>query len=206
MLELTNKDKTIVDNAYIDLLKNLKDIMINNNKITPLECYYIIVNMLRNGNFSKDRKINFDTNYDYLHLTNIINDGIYVTYGICCCRHCSGLVNDILQTLGFDSSLLYIFIDENGLWHKLSKPSNANHIVVLLKNNKQQYLLDPMNNFTLEIKKNGNLTPIDLNIHNYDKQLFLNYYDENINKMGKILNKYYNLKNLGINHIYNYDK
>lgn len=155
--------------------------------------------MLKNGQFSINKSIVYDDQFKYLALPNLNNDGSYVMYGICCCRHASVFLDDVLKILGFDSSLLYIFIDENNCW-QVAEPFCANHLVVLLKVNDYEYLLDPIHSFILKKEKDQTLTKLDCDT----LELIENYQDSNIDTIGRILKKYYDLDRLGIDYLYDY--
>lgn len=197
LLYLTNEDKEMINSSYKSFLLNLKYLLSSQTDKNALECAKIIINMLQKGMFSTGRKVHFDNDFKYLYLPNMNSDGVQVLHGICCCRHASALLNDILQILDFKSTLLYIFIDKNNDWH-ISKTTNANHVTVLLKDKDSEYILDPINKFILKKESNKNIILLDLDVCND----FEEYQDSNIQSIGKVLNKYYNLQNLGINYIY----
>lgn len=199
MLYLTNKDKKVINSSYKSFLTNFKQIIKSKSIHNGLDCSKLIIDMLQSGQFSMEQSIRFDNQFRYLDFPNISSDGIYVMYGVCCCRHASMLVYDILQTLGFSSSLLYIFIDESNNWH-ISKPLGANHLTVLLKDHDCEYILDPVNYYILKKEKNNTLTSLNLDI----LDPFTSYEDSNIQKIGKVLKKYYQLQKLGIDYVYDY--
>lgn len=203
MLKLTDDDKVVIDNGYKNFLYNLKFIFKNSEIKSALVCYKILTAMLRNGQFSIEKNIIFDDEFKYLSLSNMNNIGTQVMYGVCCCRHANILINDILQVLGFDTSLLYIFIDENAIWHQCH-PKNANHVTILLNDNSCEYILDPVNNFLLKKEEEQRLTLLDSDISNKILQQFTDYSDVNIQNIGKVLKKYYNYQKLEINHTYDY--
>lgn len=203
MLYLTNEDKMVVTDCYKSFLKNLQCFIDSYHPKNWLECYAIVVNMLRAGQFCIDQTIDFNVQFNYLPLPNMENIGAQVMFGICCCRHANTLVNDILQLLGFTTQLQYIFIDENKSWHR-SHPSNANHVVIDLKDGESNYLLDAFNNFAFKIESNQSLTPLDVENINIPVE-YSTYCDSSIQNIGTILKKYYSLQRMGINHIYDYN-
>ena len=141
----------------------------------------------------------YSSSFDYLDLPNMV-EGAQVMYGIGCCRHINLLINDIMKTLGFNSTLLYVKIDETDTWHK-TKPFSANHVVVTLNDNNDDYLFDAYNNFVFRIV-GYDLEPVELKIMN--DVLISKYPNDNVKKIGLVLKKYYKLQELGVNHIYNY--
>ena len=199
MLTLTEQDKTIIETSYIKFLNNLKNKFAEMNVTNVLEIYKTILYLIQNGNFCYQRKIAFDENFDYLFLSNMDRESIHVMYGVGVCRHLSELVCDILNTLSFPSSLLYIYIDDKNNWHKLKKAHGANHVVVFLKD--YNYLLDPLNHYAFKIEDDLSLTHI-IQDDNEIKKKFIHYYDDNITSIGKVLQKYYNLKKLGVKYTY----
>ena len=121
-------------------------------------------------------------------------------YGVGCCRHINLLINDIMKTLDFNSNLLYVRIDKTDTWYRAT-PITANHVVVTLKDNNCEYLLDAYNNFVFKIVGND-LEPIELESMDY---IMTKYPDDNVKDIGLVLKKYYKLKELGIDHIYDYE-
>lgn len=203
MLALTEKDKIAINSSYQDFLNKLKKVLIENRFSNPLECYKVIYYLIYNGNFSQNNEIIFDTTYNYLSLSNLDNESIYVMHGICCCRHINSLVHDILKIMDFDSSLLYIKILENGTWQKTNNAIGANHLVVSLKTLEKEYLIDAMNNLLLHVN-NSDLENIENFIDDFQEKIFSNYKDSNVNDIGRILKKYYSIRDSGINHVYEY--
>lgn len=201
MLNLTSNDKELIENSYKSFLSNLKDLFENNQIKSAVDCYRILSNMLRNGQFCIDGTISFDTTFNYLDLPNMGCIGAQVMYGICCCRHVTAFINDILALIGFNASLYYIYIDDNENWHSCD-PINANHTTILLIDNAEEYILDPMNNFLLKKETDNSLTSLNLDISSLDMQQFFNFSDNNVQGISKILKKYYHLQSVGINHIY----
>lgn len=205
MLYLTKKDSLILESCYENFINNLKCIFEFYNITDPLECYKEIYFLLTSGKLSLNNEIRFDTTFDYIKLANLDNNAAHVMYGICACRHTSALINDILRALGFNSSLLYVFIDEQNNWHKLTNAINANHVVVILKYNKNEYLIDGMNNFIFQVDDNFKLSEISSEINSNNEKIFSDYDDPNIIEIGNVLKKYYNIKKAGISRVYEYD-
>lgn len=141
--------------------------------------------------------INFDNNYNYLGLPVEISQGVQVMYGICCCRHATEFLYNLLCILNFNPSLMYIWVNNNtGLWRKVNpKIEKANHQVILLND---KYIIDPANKFILQMQKNAKLILLD---SEYIDQLGT-YQEENIIVVGRVLKKYYTYRELGINTIY----
>lgn len=201
MLMLTNNDKEYIENLYKTFLSNLKCLFENNNVKSAIDCYKILSNMLRKGLFSNEGVIIFDTNFNYLSLANIDHPGMQVMYGVCCCRHVTEFSNDIMSLLGFNTSLYYIYIDNNDIFHHCDS-IDANHVAILLTENLEEYILDPMNNFLLKKETDNSLTPLNLDVSHLDMKRFLHFSDNNIQSISKVLKKYYHLQSIGINHIY----
>lgn len=204
MLRLTNDDKKVIDNGYKQFLCNLKLHFENNEIKNALDCCMILIHMLRSGQFSIEKAIRFDDKFEYLALPNLDNIATQIMYGVCCCRHASSFVNDVLQLLGFNTSLVYIFIDENGDWHRCA-PFGASHVAIQLNENGCQYIVDPANNFILKEEGNQSLTQLNSTVPNMVLQQFSNYSDENVEHIGGVFKKYYNVQKLGIDYVYDYD-
>lgn len=202
MFDLTISDKKIIDNSYKSFLLNLKSFLECGKDRSALDYSKTVMDMLHKGQFSMDRTIFFRNDYNYLSLPSIISNGVYVTYGICCCRHATFLLNDILCSLGFDISIMYIFIDKDGNWHKIDpRVDRCNHVVIVLTNNDHKYYIDAANKFLLEQVGDSVLS---LDVEPLDNSL--DYQDANIIEIGKVLKKYYMYKELGIDHVYEYDE
>lgn len=200
MFDLTIDDKEFIDNSYKSFLLNLKFFLECGKDRDALEYSKIVIDMLHKGQFSMNRKIVFCNDHNYLSLPSIISNGVYVTYGICCCRHATFLLNDILCSLGFDFSLMYIFVDKDGNWHKINPTvDKCNHVVIVLTNKDHKYYIDAANKFLLEQIDNHVLS---LDVNPLDNSL--DYQDTNIIEIGKVLKKYYMYRELGIDHVYEY--
>lgn len=201
MLKLTNKDKETIENSYKTFLMNIKNFLEINCLTNAIECYKVLYGMLISGQFSIDRTMCFDTDFSYLNLPNIYSDGAQVMHGVCCCRHVSTLFNDILLLIGYNVALCYIYVDDNETWH-ITTADNSNHVVVLLRENNVEYILDPMNNLVLKKEHDNQLTLVDTNVVQNSCPVFL---DDIVENIGKVLKKYYHFKSLGIDNIYDYD-
>ncbi len=197
LLNFTDSDKKIIRDAYKMILFNLKDYLQQYDMNDELEYSKIIFRMLHGGFFSMNGTTNFDNNYNYLGLLVEISQGVQVMYGICCCRHATKFLYNLLCILNFNPSLMYIWVNNNtGLWRKVNpKIEKANHQVILLND---KYIIDPANKFILQIQKNGKLILLD---SEYIDQLGT-YQEENIIVVGRVLKKYYTYRELGINTIY----
>ena len=197
MSNFTLGDKKIVKDAYRMILINLKDYLQQSDKKDEISYSKIFFKMLHDGFFSVNRTINFDNNYDYLGLPSEISQGVYVMYGICCCRHATDFLYNLLCFLNFEPSLMYIWIDKDaGLWREVNPAINkANHKAILLDN---KFIIDPANKFILQKQKNKELTLLD---SQYFGQLEF-YQENNIDVIAKVLKKYHTYKELGIENIY----
>lgn len=200
MLYLTESDRVTIQNCYYNFLQSLKKDFQKNCVKNSLDCYTLIVELLKKGCFSFNGEMKYLALFDYLDLPNM-TEGAQVMYGVGCCRHINLLINDIMKTLDFNSTLLYVKVDETDTWHKAT-PLTANHVVVTLKDNNDEYLLDAYNNFAFKII-GSDLEPLKLK--NINDTLMSKYPDDNIKKIGLVLKKYYKLQALGIDHIYSYD-
>lgn len=199
VLRLTSDDKEIIDKSYDAFLKNLYNYLKNSEASCGVEYSKEIINLLHSGVFSMDGVITCTNDYDYLQLPNLCSDGALVMYGVCCCRHATSLLYDVLKGLGFDVSLQYIGVcDDDNSWKKVSR-GTANHIIVILKENENIYYLDAINKFILELLENGAFKQLDIDsVEDFD------YKDSNVKKIGEKISEYYNLKRLGIEHVYDY--
>lgn len=200
MLNFTDSDKNEINNAYRNILLNLKSYLQQYNVKNELEYYKIIINMLHSGFFSMNRTIKFDNNYDYLELPSAISQGVHVMYGICCCRHATEFLYDLLRLLKFNPSMIYVWVDDiNGIWRRVNPAmEKANHEAIISNNNDGEYIVDPANRFILQIESDGQLNQLD--IGPFDNQSF--YQESNIEVVGKVLKKYYTYKKLGIKSVY----
>ena len=196
-MNFTETDKKIVKDAYKMILLNLKDYLQQYDMKDELEYSKLFFCMLHGGFFSMDGTIKLDNNYDYLGLPVEISQGVQVMHGICCCRHATEFFYNLLCILNFNSSLIYIWVDnDTGLWRKVNPAiEKANHQAILLDN---KCIIDPANKFILQIQKNGELTQLD---SEYFGQLET-YQENNIVTIGKILKKYYTYRELGIKSVY----
>lgn len=198
MLSLTLEDKQNIDYYYELFLKNIYNYLKNSDASCGIDYSKIIIQLLHAGVFSMTENIICTNDYDYLHLSNLCSDGVLVMYGVCCCRHATSLLYDILKSLGLDVSLQYIKVCDDNSWRRAT-PAKANHIVVLLKENGSIYYLDAINKFILELLDNGDFKQLDIgNISNIE------YQDSTVVKIGKKLTKYYDLKKFGVEYIYDY--
>lgn len=197
MLSLTSQDKELIETCYEKFLKNLYVFLKNSSAESGVEYSKIIIHLLQSGKFGMNGEIICSNDYDYLYLSNLSRDGMFVMYGVCCCRHATRLLNDILHGLGFDASLYYFDTSNGDSWKRVS-PCDANHIVVHLVEGDNEYLIDPINSFIFEINKNDEIIQIEIDDFFYLED----YSDSNILEIGKVLTKYYNLKRLGIDYIY----
>ncbi len=199
MIYLTENDRLIINNCYQNFLQSLKENIQSNCIKDCLDCYSIIVKLLKDGRFSFNSDMKYSSSFNYLNLPNMA-EGAQVMYGVGCCRHINLLINDIMKTLGFNSTLLYVKTDETDTWRR-STPLTANHVVVTLKDNSDEYLFDAYNNFVFRIV-GYDLEPVELKI--MDDILMTKYPDNNVKEIGLVLKKYYKLQELGVDHIYDY--
>lgn len=196
MLSLTASDKEIIDKSYAAFLKNLYNYLKNSEASCGVDYSKEIINLLHSRVFSMNGVITCTNDYDYLHLPNLCSDGALVMYGVCCCRHATSLLYDILKSLGFDVSLQYIKVCDDDNWKRVTY-DKANHIIAILREKGKTYYLDAINKFILELLDNGDFKQLNIDIvEDFD------YKDSNVKKIGEKLSKYYNLKRLGVEHIY----
>lgn len=200
MLYLTTSDKSLLEKDYRTFLLSLKTNLSNSNIQNVLELYALINYLLRTGKFSWQETISYQSNFNYLALPNM-PEQLQVMYGIGCCRHINQLINDILLTLGFNSVIQYIRVDNTDTWHRAT-PKDANHLVVILKDNNKEYLLDAYNNFAFQII-GTDLIPLNLPTPKC-LAIATKYPDDNIKEIGQVLKKYYNLQEYGIDYVYDY--
>lgn len=197
MLELTKRDKEIIDDSYEMFLYNLGSFLNDNGFVCALDCAKEVIRMLHCGKFSMNDSNICTNDYDFLHLPNLDSDGALVMYGVCCCRQATRLLYDLLNSLKVDCSLVYISVLEDNSW-RIVKPIQANHLVIKLEENGKSYLLDAVNKFILEVLDNGDLREVEIE----ESLSSVQYRDSNVQNIGKVLTKYYNLKRLGIDCIY----
>lgn len=197
MLNFSDNDKKILRDSYKMILLNLKEYLKQYGVKDEIEYSRIFIDMLHSGLFSMNGKINFDNNFAYLGLPVDISQGVQVMYGVCCCRHATEFLFNLLNILDFDPSLLYVFADsDTGIWHRVNPATErANHQAIILKN---KCIVDPANKFILKTHDNGELTQID---SSYIGQI-RPYQEESIETVGKVLKKYYTYKEMGIERVY----
>ena len=65
MLKLTCSDKKVIDTCYKKFLMNLKELIKINNVHNPLECYKIIISLLKRGKFSVNDEITLNEECDF---------------------------------------------------------------------------------------------------------------------------------------------
>jgi len=181
------------------ILLNLKAYLQQYNIKNELEYSEIIFHMLHNGFFSINRTIQLDNDYEYLGLPVEMSQGVHVMYGMCCCRHATEYLYDILSLLNFRPSLMFIWVDKaTGVWRKVNPAiEKANHQTILLSD-QNKYILDPANNFILQIQEDGKLEALDSKYFGKIKY----YQEDNISTIGRTLKKYYSYKDLGIENVY----
>lgn len=197
MLNFIDEDKEKIKNAYKIILLNLKNYLQQYDAKDEISYSKIVFKMLHNGLFSMNRTITFDNNYDYLGLPLEISQGVQVMHGICCCRHATEFLYNLLCMFNYNPSLLYIYVDNNtGVWRKVNPAiDKANHQVILLND---RYIIDSANKFILQIQKNGELKLMDSEY----PDCLETYQENNITVVGNVLEKYYTYKRLGIRNVY----
>ncbi len=195
----TDNDKKIINDAYKMILFNLKNYLQQYNATSELEYSKIVFHMLHSGLFSVNEKVQFDDDYDYLGLPSEISQGVHIMYGICCCWHATEFLYDLLCFLGFDPSLIYIWVDSNnGIWHRVNPAiERVNHQAILI-NKENRCIIDVANKFIFQIQKGGKLKLLNPEYHGN----LGDYQEDNIAIIGKILKKYYTYKELGIRNVY----
>lgn len=195
MINFTYEDKEKIKVAYQKILFNLQNYLEQYDVQSCQEYAQIFFKMLHNGFFSAGEKVQFTSDFDYLALPLELSQGVQVMYGVCCCRHATEFLYDILKALGFDVSIYLVWVNnETSTWHKVNPTlEKANHEMVFVKD-RGNILLDPVNNFSLQILENGELKQFD---RGFDRRL--NYYqDDNIQTVQRVLKKYYSYQELGI--------
>lgn len=201
-MNFTNEDKNIINDAYKMILLNLKSYLQQYHVESELEYSRILFKLLHNGYLSINGTIKFDDDYNYIGLPSSISRGVQVIYGICCCRHATGFLYDLLCILKFNPSLMYIWVDNSTrIWRKVNPAiENANHLVILLKCG-NEYVIDLANTLILQVLEDGQLESLDTRFFGNIKP----YRDDNIDVVDKVLKKYYMYRNLGIEETYQYN-
>ena len=199
MLHIKQDDQKIINNAYNNLLLKIKEYLQQYNLQNELEYSNKIISLLNQGIFSINHTLIFDNLYDYLDLPSQISNGVQVTYGICCCRHATEFLSDILHILNFNPEIIYFWLEKNSnTWHKVTPASQkANHEALII-NHKNRYLINPANNFILKIAEDGSLK--SLNFSNPPNSI--PFTSDYIPTIAKTLKKYYTYKELGIRTFY----
>ena len=83
MLNLTENDKLIINNCYQKFLQSLKEDIQSHCIKDSLDCYSIIVKLLKDGRFSFNSSMKYSSSFNYLDLPNMA-EGAQVMYGIGC--------------------------------------------------------------------------------------------------------------------------
>jgi len=193
MLTFTQKDQELLLKSYHDFLVHLKSLFheLNGHSINTI---MLFIQMMHDGKFSMGGTISFLNNYPFFPIPSSISEGIHIPYGIACCRHATWLCKDVLDLLGYSTSLFFVL--EDGSW-KRATPTTANHIVLLYSFQNQNSLIDPANHLLLQILNTGDLKSLEFSFFPD-----FSFEDENIKKMGLTLKKYYHLRELGVQSIY----
>ncbi len=198
MANFNERDILEINTSYRMLLSNLSAYLKQYKASSEVEYSKIIFNMLHNGLFSMNGKVQFDNYYKFIDLPSQVSQGVHVTYGLLCCRHATDFLYDLLCVLNFHPALEFYFVDEkSSIWRKVNPAvEQVNHETILSSDGK--YIIDPANKFILETDDNGKVKELDTSIEkDVDK-----YQDSNIETIGKILKKYYMYRELGIENVY----
>lgn len=110
MLRLTFRDQEIIEKSYDAFFKKFYNYLKNSNATCGVEYSKEIIDLLHGGKFSMTGDMTCSNTYDYLFLPNLCSDGALVMYGVCCCRHATSLLYDVLKSFGFDVNIQYIKI------------------------------------------------------------------------------------------------
>ena len=202
MPKFTDSDIEKINQSYKEILFNLRDYLKKFGSQNVLDGFKIMILMLHSGLFSMGGAIRFENDYDYLFLPTEMSLGVHVMYGVCCCRHTTAFFYDLLSTLGFQPSLMYLFIDHTtGNWYRVnSEYEQSNHVVILLECLGEQYIIDSRNQFLFRKGSHGALELLNIEFIGH----LLDYRDANIETIGKTLKKYYTYQEFGIHHVYDY--
>ncbi|MCI6266100.1 MAG: hypothetical protein MR598_04570 [Erysipelotrichaceae bacterium] len=206
-MDFTIKDKKEIKESYQLFLTNLKNFITKNDYHEIEKVFKIIRYLLENSYFTDKSEMMFDGKYPYLALPIELSEGVQVMNGICCCRHATELLNDLLNLLNYDSKMLYIFVDTENIWHRQKNGCHANHLVTSIKKENTELILDLENDFLFTVDSTGNIINLKTELTLQDRINCEKYQDkENIKRISKVLKKYYSLRNLGITHIYEEEK
>ncbi len=196
MSNLTNSDINFINNRYKSFLYNLKAFLGNTSDIDLIKT---VISNLYNGKFSINGTMRFDNYYNYIPLPPELSNGVHITTGISCCRHANGFLFDILSSTCLKPIIVYIFIDEKNIWHRVGPSKQyANHYALSLNINNCDYIVDATNKLILELKSNGDLIQLPIPQTNILEE----YHDTNIEDIAKTLKKYYTYRNFGVKTIY----
>lgn len=203
-MNFLQRDETLLIEAYDNFLYHLNNFFVDNGCVSLEDIFQLFSVLFDNGHFSITRPTK-DTDYPYLAFPIRCSAGLQVMLGVCCCRHINGLFYDLLKSLHKNCELSFIFIDEDGCWYKKENGCGANHVVVTAQENNTDFLFDVYNNFGFTITKDDDLEPLSFDS---SPAHLLSQYDDssNINKISKVLTKYYQLRDIGITHVYEEDR
>lgn len=196
MINFSFNDREKLNSYYKEFLMNLREYLRRYDVSDVLEYSKVVLDMLHSGLLSVDGIITLDDRFDYIGIPSNVSSGVHITTGICCCRHTTGFLYDLLNVLGFQSSLKYFFVDnESGVWHRADQAKEkANHVALSV----DDIVIDSANKFIIKVLDDGSIREIDLGEHHE----FKDYQDENIARIDSVLKKYYTYRSLGIKRVY----
>lgn len=141
--------------------------------------------------------------YNYLGLPPELEDGIQVMTGICCCRHANNISFNILRQLGYDCKKTFFYVNnETGTWHEKTNALGTNHIATSIQTTEKRIILDIYNDLIFSTA-NGKTESLRQELTPEEMMICRKYNDEeNITPIAKTLKKYYQLRELGITHVY----
>ena len=202
-MQLTHNDRQILKATYLTFLKNLKDFIAMNNFNSEEKINTVIAWLLKNGYFTTEQKMDLNGSYDYLGLPSELEDGIQVMTGVCCCRHANNITYNILKELEYKCKLAFFYVDkQTGTWHEKPKVLGNNHVTISIKQPEIEIVLDTYNDLAFSIT-DGKIKSIRQELTSEEIAICRKYNDqENIKSLAKALKRYYDLRRLGITHIY----
>lgn len=201
-MNFTTKDIKETKAYYLKFLEQIKLFLLTNN-IKDIETQFsVIYYLLKNAYLTDDYQMLFYDKYKFLSLPSDLSDGIQITMGICCCRHATEFLYDLLYLLDYKPKLLFIKIEANGDW-LISNTHNANHVVVSIICDNKEIILDLLNDLIFTRTQDGNIKSLKIKLDCSLIATCNKYNDEaNIKSISKTLKKYYNLRNLGVKYVF----
>ncbi len=158
--QITSKRQQINKEQYGDIIKEyntiisktallIKELHLNKN---PLTQYFAVSDLMHNGHLSYEGVLQYDSPKDssFKDITGYLGMDVILGYG--CCRHQANVLKDILSTLDNKTKLLSVSGEPN---------SPADHLIVILNDNKQYFGLESTYHHLYFFKPDGSIIALN---------------------------------------------